>query len=562
MSSDKLMLDYVYQHEKNRASQVVFTQPVGDGKVVDYTWQQAMDQARRMAAHLQSLAFEPGARIAILSKNTAHFIMAELAIWIAGYTTVAIFPTESAETVKFVLDHSDASLLFVGKLDSWDQQASAVPSSLPCITLPLAPASATRVFDSWDAVMSRTQPIAGQPARRPDDLALLMYTSGSTGTPKGAMHSFQGITRVAEGIVAYQASQLGENFEYRVLSYLPLAHVFERAWVECAGLVMGRGHVFFAETLTTFVQDLQRARPTVFISVPRLWLKFQQGVFTKMPPKKLNFLLSIPILGRIVGHKVLTGLGLDQVIQAGSGSAPIPSALIDWYRRLGLNLVEGYAMTEDFAYSHTMTATHNLPGHVGIAFPGVERRISEDGEVLIKSPGKLVGYFKRPDLDAEAFTEDGFFRTGDLGEVSPDGQLKLTGRKKELFKTGKGKYVAPAPIENRINEHPMVDSCMVSGVGQQSAYAIVVPAEDLRPQLSDPEVRATFEREMAALLQRLNAGLVDYEQLRMIVVVREPWSIENGCLTPTMKIKRNRIESSVVDKVASWYDAPGPVVWA
>lgn len=562
MGSKKLMLDYVYQHEQQYAAKVVFTQPVGGGRVVDYTWQQAMDQARRMAAHLKARNFEPGARIAILSKNTAHFIMAELAIWMAGHTTVAIFPTESAETVKYVLDHSGASLLFVGKLDSWEQQASAVPASLPCITLPLAPESAIRAYDGWDAVISRTAALTGQVARQPDDLALLMYTSGSTGTPKGAMHSFKGITDVAEGIVAYQATQLGADFEYRVLSYLPLAHVFERAWVECTGLVRGSGQIFFAEALTTFVQDLQRARPTVFISVPRLWLKFQQGVFTKMPPKKLDFLLSLPIVGRIVGRKVLTGLGLDQVKQAGSGSAPIPPALIDWYRRLGLNLIEGYAMTEDFAYSHTMTATHNLPGHVGVAFPGVERRISEDGEVLIKSPGKLVGYYKRPDLDAEAFTDDGFFRTGDLGEVSADGQLKLTGRKKELFKTGKGKYVAPAPIENRINEHPMVDSCMVSGVGQQSAYAIVVPAEDLRPRLDDSTVHAEFEQQMAELLDKLNAGLADYEQLRMIVVVREPWSIENGCLTPTMKIKRNRIESAVGSKVESWYAAPGPVVWA
>ncbi|MGE0496375.1 MAG: AMP-binding protein [Ramlibacter sp.] len=559
MPNPKLILDYVYDHETARAQQVCLTQPIGQGQVTDYTWQQMMDQARRMATHLKSRGFAPGARIAILSKNSAHFLMAELAIWMAGGTTVAIFPTESAETVKYVLEHSEASLLFVGKLDSWAQQQPGIPVGLPCIALPLSPST---TYDTWDAIIGANEPIAGKPERAGSDLALLMYTSGSTGTPKGVMHSFERVTRASEGIVAYQEKELGAGFTYRVLSYLPLAHIFERAWVECAGFVLGRGHIFFAESLDTFVQDLQRARPTVFISVPRLWLKFQQGVFTKMPAKKLDRLLSIPILGKIVARKVLTQLGLNEVIQAGSGSAPIPPALIAWYRRLGLHLVEGYGMTEDFAFSHTTTKALKDPGYVGIPFPGVERRIEEDGEILIKSPGTLVGYYKRPELDEEAFTADGFFRTGDLGEEGPGGQLKLTGRKKELFKTGKGKYVAPAPIENLINECPLLELSLVSGVGQQAAYAMVVPAEAVRPKLADPAYRAEFEQQMAAVLKRVNENVADYEQLRMIVVAREPWSIENGCLTPTMKIKRNRIEAVVGPQVDQWFAAKGPVVWA
>ena len=558
MATQKLILDYIYAHEVARADEVYLTQPVGKGQVVNYTWREMMDQARRMATHLKGRGFEPGARIAILSKNTAHFMIAELAIWMAGGTTVAIFPTESAETVNYVLEHSGASLLFVGKLDNWVQQLPGIPAGLPCIALPLAPKTA---YDTWDAIIAANAPLAGQPARQPDDLAMLMYTSGSTGTPKGVMHSFERATRASEGIVDYQNKQLGAGFTYRALSYLPLAHIFERAWVECAGFVLGRGHVFFAESLDTFVQDLQRARPTVFISVPRLWLKFQQGVLSKMPAKKLNRLLSIPILGKIVARKVLTQLGLNEVLQAGSGSAPVPPALIAWYRRLGLNLMEGYGMTEDFAFSHTTTKTLNAPGHVGIPFPGVQRRISADGEILIKSPGTLVGYYKRPDLDAETFTPDGFFMTGDLGEEGPNGQLKLTGRKKELFKTGKGKYVAPAPIENMINENAMVELSLVSGVGQQAAYAMVVPAEGLRPRLADPVVRAEFEAEMASLLKRVNAKVADYEQLRMIVVPRDPWSIDNGFLTPTMKIKRNRIEAAVGPEVDKWFETKGPVIW-
>ena len=558
MAAPKLILDYIYAHEKNYADKVYLTQPIGGGQTIDYTWAETVDQARRMAAYLKAQNFDAGARIAILSKNSAHFIMAELAIWMAGCTTVAIFPTETAETIGYVLEHSGASLLFVGKLDIWPQQKGGVPAGLPCIALPLSPKND---YEAWDAIIARTKPLGGKPSRAGSDIAILLYTSGSTGTPKGVMHNFERVTVVSEHITKDIKSRIG-NGDNRVLSYLPLAHVFERAWVECASFVDGKTHVFFADSLDSFVQDLNRARPTICISVPRLWLKFQQGVFSKMPPKKLNTFLKIPILSGIVKRKVLKNLGLDQALLAGSGSAPIPASLIAWYREMGLNLSEGYGMSEDLAYSHQSTETANEPGCVGVPMPGVLVRISEEGEILIKSPGQMVGYYKRPDLDKEAFTEDGYFRTGDRGERRADGLLKITGRVKEIFKTSKGEYVSPAPIENKINAHPLIEACMVSGAGHAQAYAMVVLAEAVRPQQTDPQFRKDVEQQLGALLTEVNATLPPYEKLQMIVVAKEPWTIENGCLTPTMKIKRNKIETVVNTKVESWYAAGGNVLWA
>ena len=549
----KQILEHVYDKEASIGDNVYLTQPIGNGDVKDYTWKAVVGEARRMATHLQGLGFERGDRIAILSKNCAHFFMAELAIWMAGFTTVAIFPTEGPDTINYVLTHSDAKALFVGKLDTWKEQETGVPSEVKRIAFPLAPKND---FPKWDDIIKDAAPLEGRVTRKGEDLAMIIYTSGSTGRPKGVMHNFDRISFAAEGFV----DAIKITNEDRVLSYLPLAHVFERAAVQCTTMV-GGGRVFFAESLETFVKDIQRAQPTVFISVPRLWLKFQQGVFKKMPPKKLDLFLKIPIFNKIVAKKVLTGLGLQHVRLAASGSAPIPAELIAWYRKIGLNLLEGYAMSEDFAYSHLSTPKHAQPGYVGIPLPGVDCKLSPEGEILIKSPARLVGYFKQPELDAEIFTEDGFFRTGDKGERTSDGMLKLTGRVKELFKTAKGKYVAPAPIENMLNEHPLVEMSCVSGVGQPAAYALLVLAEDIRPKLKDPETRSTVERELAPLLEQINAKVSGYEQLQMLVIADTPWSIENGMLTPTMKIKRSKIEDQVKDKLETWYGSKGPVVW-
>jgi long-subunit acyl-CoA synthetase (AMP-forming) len=557
MPAKKPILEHLYDHEEAWRDRVWLTQPLGASEggpaVKDYTWGQALDEARRMAAHLQSLGLERGDRVAMLTKNCAHFFIAELAIWIGGFTTVAIFPTESADTIRYVLEHSEAKALFVGKLDTWKAQKAGIPAAVKQIAMPLAPKD--HGLPAWDELIAAAKPLTGRIARDPDDLAMLIYTSGSTGRPKGVMHSFGRVSEASEGIT--KGVESTEND--RMLSYLPLAHVFERAYIECNSFVAG-GHVFFAESLETFVKDLNRARPTLFLSVPRLWLKFQQGVFAKMPPGRLDFLLSIPIVKGIIGKKILTGLGLEHVRLAGSGSAPIPGELIAWYRRLGLNLMEGYAMTEDFAYSHMSKPGRSLVGYVGVPHEGVEVKISDEGEILIKSPGTMIGYYKQPELTKEAFTEDGFFRTGDRGERTPEGLLKITGRVKELFKTAKGKYVAPAPIENKINEHPYVELSCVSGVGQPAAFAMVVLGEELRKKLDDT-LKADVEKQLGELLDKINGQISNYEQMQFIVIAKEPWTIENGMLTPTMKLKRAKLEEATASKLDAWFESKKKVIW-
>lgn len=564
--NSKTLLDYAIQHSETLPEHVWLYQPHDGGQLTTYTWQEVIRQARLMASHLRSLPIENRARIGILSKNCAHVLIAELAIWLAGGCTVSIFPTETAKTIRYVLEHSDAQVLFVGKLDSWAEQRSGVPETIKRIYLPLAaPETQSRASDEqWNAIIERMRNVSGlgdlaKPTA--NDLAMIVYTSGSTGQPKGVMHNFAGVTAAAEGITQTVKAGMKPGAPVRLLSYLPMAHVVERAWVAAAGMVRGDSTIYFSESLDSFLTDLRRAKPTVFLSVPRLWLKFQQGVQAKMPPAKLKFLLALPWIGKKVGKKVLTGLGLDHVQMAGSGSAPISAELILWYRSLGLNLLEGYGMSEDFAYSNSSAMGVQAPNYVGSALPGVKVKISSEGEILIKSPATFVGYFKQDELYAECFDADGYFCTGDLGELRTDGLLKITGRKKELFKTGKGKYVAPAPIENQLNNCPLLEASMVSGPGQQAPYALVVLAEHIRAAGLDDAKRAEITSELKRLLHEINEGLPDYEQLRMLVVAKAPFSIENGCLTPTLKIKRNRIETLVEPELERWYNEPSKVIW-
>jgi long-subunit acyl-CoA synthetase (AMP-forming) len=553
MTELRLVLDDAYHWEKTAPNQLWLTQPIGNGEVQKYTWAQAMNQVRRMAAHLKSLDLEPGSHIALISKNCAHFIFADLAIWMAGHVSVALYPTLNADTIDYILDHSESKLLFVGKLDDWEEIQKGIPDGMPCIAFPLAPQTE---YESWDSITARTEPLQGNPSRKPEKPAIIVYTSGSTGRPKGVMHNFGAIAASVDGAQEIFHADTKD----RMLSYLPLAHVFERFVVEAQGIRTG-GQLFFAESLDTFVADLNRAQPTIFISVPRLWLKFQLGVFHKLPPQKLARLLRIPLLNRVIKKKVLTGLGLQHVRIANSGSAPIPPDLIQWYRDLGLELLEGYGMSEDFAYSHVSYPGRGRVGYVGSPMPGVDVKISEDGEILIKSPGNMMCYYKQPELTAECYTEDGYFRTGDRGERDEEGRLKITGRVKELFKTSKGKYVAPAPIENLLNNSANVEMSCVSGSGHPQPFALILPAEELRPKLSDSNVRAQIEAGLDALLNEVNQEVEPFERLQFLAVVKDPWLIENGFLTPTMKMKRSKLEDTYGPRAEEWYGAGRRVVW-
>jgi long-subunit acyl-CoA synthetase (AMP-forming) len=548
-----LQLDNLYAFEKHTPRAQWLTQPMGGGVIKTYSFAEAMDEARRMATFLQKLDLPRGSAIALFSKNTAWWLMADIAIWMAGHVSVPLYPTLSPGTIAQILEHSEARLLLIGKLDGFPAMERGIPPSLKRVVLPLAPETPG---ERWNDIITREPPMAESPLRPADDLATIIYTSGTTGVPKGVMHTF-GSMCASRGFM----DQLHVTRDDRMISYLPLSHVFERTLVETGTFCIGY-QVFFSESLDTFVSDLQRARPTLFLSVPRLWLKFQAGVNEKIAPKRLERMLQVPLLRGFIQRKILKGLGLDAVRVAGSGSAPLPGAVLEWYRRLGLELLEGYGMTENFSYSHMTVPGHVKVGTVGTPQPGVQCRIGDGGEILVKSPCNTIGYFKAKDLTEALFTPDGFVKTGDQGDIDASGHLRITGRVKELFKTSKGKYVAPAPIENSLLSHPDLEQAMVAGANQSQPFALAVLSAKARNLLIEGNGRAQLEAGLRAHLGAINAKLDAHEQLETLVLVADEWTIENGLLTPTLKLKRSAIEEKYHAHVETWYRSKTMIQWA
>ncbi|WP_017254780.1 AMP-binding protein [Pseudomonas tolaasii] len=542
----RLPLQVFFEREARHPRKPFLVQPLGGSEVQTLTWEDVGQQARRAAHWLRARELPQGSHIALISKNCAHWIIADLAIWMAGHVSVPLYPNLTADSVSHVLTHSEAALVLIGKLDDWPAMAPGIPRGLPTISLPLCPAGP---FDfSW-ADLQTCSPIQDNPAPEAASLATIVYTSGTTGLPKGVMQTFGAL-----GFAATRGTELfGLGEGDRLLSYLPLCHVAERMFVELASIYTGQT-VFFADSLDTFLADLRRARPTALFGVPRIWTRFQMGVYAKIPQQRLEMLLRLPFIGKRVGRKVLAGLGLDELRIALSGAAPVPEALLRWYQRLGLDVLEVYGMTEACGYSHVSRPGQQTLGWIGLPCPGVEVRIAASGEVQVRSGATMLGYFKDPQKTAEALTEDGFLRTGDKGEQAADGRLRLTGRLKEIFKTSKGKYVAPAPIENRLAEHARIEQVCVVGDGLTAPMALCVlsAGEQDRQALG-----ASLER----WLEQINGGLDKHERLRQLVVVKDSWAVDNGFLTPTLKIKRNVIESTYGAQFQAWSARNESILW-
>lgn len=530
--------------DKMGDSEVLF-QPI-NRQVHTYTWKDISEQAYRMVGFLKAQGYQPGDTIAILAKNSAHWIIADFALMLGGFVSVPIYPTANQETISYILEHAECKAIFVGKLDDLESAKNAIPDHILKIALPY---DTIECDHQWQDIMDSNEPDHDVPEVQEDDLMTILYTSGSTGNPKGAMHSYKSF--VLSGKNTGASIQITP--EDRILSYLPMSHCTERNYV-CSIFINWGFQVYFVESLATFADDLAFARPTLFGSVPRLWTQFQKKILHKIPNNKLQFMLKVPVLGKVVSKKIRKQMGLDKAHAFISGSAPISRKVLEWYRGIGIDIAEGWGMTETFACG-SMPKKNKEVRFGTISQPSfeVDIKIADDDEILVRCTSNMMGYFKEEEKTKETLNGDGYIHTGDLGKLE-DGYLSITGRKKDIFKTEKGKYVAPIPIESDFGENEYIELMCLMGTQlvqpillvNLSEHAKALPKEELDKSLSDS-------------LIKINQKLESHEKVGGILVVESPWTTESGELTPTLKVKRHVIEERYLESAKAL--SQGQIVW-
>ncbi len=524
---------------KNKPDDIWLHQPT-NGVWKSYTIAEVVDQGSRVANALLKQGIEPGDRVAILAKNSYAWLAADLGMMLAGIIPVPIYSTASSDTIDYVIEHSESKLCFVGKLDDCSA-AQASLSDIPVITFPDANGEYAGA-QSWQSILDASTPLDRYQEPNADDMATIVYTSGSTGKPKGVLLTHGNLGAAA---VETKNRMVGGDERHRMMSYLPLAHITERSVVAMTSLY-GEVELFFSEGLDTFVDELHHCQPTDFISVPRLWAKFQAKVLSQIPDDQLQEMLAGDG-GDAVAAAIRDKLGFGLCKAFGSGSAPISPGLLDWFHRIGVDIAEGWGMTETsgLACSNQPFTVEGM-GTIGTPLACNEMKISDEGEVLIRGAAIFREYYKNPAATKESFIDD-WFRTGDKGVIDENGAFSITGRVKEQFKTAKGKYVAPVPIESRLSTNSLIEQVCVLGAGRPAPMAIVV----LNDQgLSKDQIKANLEQ----TLNDVNEQLESHARLDRIAISDTTWGVENDLLTPTMKLKRDKIEAFYSDSIDSESD--------
>ncbi len=564
----------------------------------DLSWNQMNEKVRNVGYFLLSKGVKPGEKIALFSPNRYEWWIADMAILSIGAVNVPIYATNSSEECRYIIDNSDTIMCFAGTNEHLDKILAAKPK-LPNLKDLI-------IFDDLDSPVEGVITLADAMAKgstypnknefderlKPiniEDVATIIYTSGTTGNPKGVMLTHKNFVSNVNQLQAVDPDFLSGDHVF--LSFLPLAHSLERTVGYYTPIFLGH-RVAFAEDVSKLVQNLQEIRPTFMVSVPRIYEKAHAGIVAKVssaPPVKkalFNWAMGLArenlpyisndkprtgwfgfkynLADKIIFSKLKVALGMDRLQGAISGGGPLSVSDAEFFLGMGIRVLEGFGLTET-----TPVVTGNKPtkikaGSVGPAVKDTIIKIGEGGEVLIKGPQIMKGYYKNDEATKEVFTEDGFFRTGDIGELDDDGYLKITGRIKDILVTSGGKNISPQNIENSLLASKYIEQVAIIGDNRKYLSALIVPAfESLENWAKQNNISYTSRSDLLTngeviklIESELDANTKDYarvEQIRKFTLLETEWSQVTGELTPTMKLKRRIINQKYANKIEDMY---------
>ncbi|MDH5620407.1 MAG: AMP-binding protein, partial [Gammaproteobacteria bacterium] len=462
-STVKTPLEMFYRWEQETPDKVYLRQP-SNLEWRDYTWREVADQVRRIAAFLISKNYAPGSRIAVWSANSKDWPIVDLAIMLSGHISVPVYPGQDIESANYIFNHSECRLAFLGAFDLSARADEALADGMETVAML---GCSIECGQSVDTIVREFEPYDESPVPDLEDIFTIIYTSGTTGNPKGVMHMHQTPGHVVPGL-AKSFRMVGQ--ENRLFSFLPMSHAAERIIVELISLYTNAS-LSFSEGLETFADEVRSVQPTFFFAVPRLWVKFKQGVDAKVPAEaQLNDEQKAGIARQL-------GLGEARCII--TGSAPCPRDVQDWFLSMGIALRDGYGMTENFVHGCAWIKNDQpISGCVGQPMDeSIQVRISDEGEIQFKSKGLMKGYYLEPEKTAEVF-QDGWYCSGDSGKFDEDGNLWVTGRISEVFKTSKGKFVVPTRVEDFFGRCAHLGQFCVMGHGFDKPVLLATLSEN------------------------------------------------------------------------------------
>ena len=546
-----------YDWEEKFKDKPFLRQPFGE-KWEEYTWGETGLMARKLATGLKSLGLPKGSHIGLMSKNCREWIIADLAIIMAGYVSVPFFPNLKSNEIKNLLEFGDVKALFMGKVEDWGEIKKGISDDMPIIAFPhYENNSKIDKGFQWNKFIDKHDPQKEDYHPDLNDTWTIIFTSGTTGNPKGVVLDFK-INQNTDVMYTKDYNPLCVDFKGNntFFSYLPMNHIAERIAIEFTAFKNG-GVISFTESIDTFVKNLSEVQPSVFFGVPRIYTKFQLGILSKFSQKKLDVLLSIPILSSFIKKTLKKKLGLGNAKVVVSGAAAMQVAQRNWFKKIGVNITIGYGMTENCAVTTQLPGSDfNKPGSVGKVQPQVEVKIDEETEeILMRGPYVMLGYYNDTETTDNTI-KNGWLHTGDKGKLDADGHLYITGRVKDTFKTSKGEFIDPAKIEALFGEVEYFDQMCIVG--------FAIPQPIMLVNISDVAKKITkgeLQKHLSTKMEMVNSKLFNYKRVSTIVICSDDWTPQNGILTPTMKIKRGAVDKMYMDKYEQWHQSKENVIW-